>query len=78
MLEFDGFIQLLTGLLVPAVLALLGWVGKMSKQVTDLRVMMAEQYVQRSALMSIHDDIEWMKRTLYRVAAKMGVETDRQ
>lgn len=70
-------LNIATGILIPIVLAVASWLSKLSREVTELRVHVAEQYVSKSLMRDTFDplreDVEFLKSMLLRVAAKLHV-----
>lgn len=75
----DTVLQIASGVLVPVVLAIASWLGRLHNQVTNLRVHIAEQYVNRELMRStfepLRDDVEYLKSMLVRIADKLHVDT---
>jgi hypothetical protein len=76
-IKFDSLANFATLIIIPALGFVIGWASKMQASVTDLRILIAEKYVHREAIEPILEDLEWMKRTLIRMAMKMGIDPDR-
>lgn len=76
-----GYLDIITGVLVPAVLWALGWAGKLQKSVSDLRIHVAEQYTSQSAMKEVVEplrrEINSMRGVLYQIAAKLNINAHR-
>ena len=69
--------NVITGILVPCVLALLVWLGKLSSSVTELRVHVAENYVRNNdlddAIDPINKEIKHIRKVVEAVARNLHV-----
>ena len=69
--------NVITGILVPRVLALLVWLGKLSSSVTELRVHVAENYVRNNdlddAIDPINKEIKHIRKVVEAVARNLHV-----
>jgi hypothetical protein len=76
----EFLLNIATGILIPAVLAVGGWLAKLARDVNDLRVHLAEKYVSQEFMSRtfepIRQDVEYLKKMLVRVADKLHVPTD--
>lgn len=76
----DTILQIASGILVPAVLAIATWLSKLHNSVTDLRVHVAEQYVSRELMRNtfepLREDVDYLKSMLVRIADKLHVSRD--
>lgn len=76
----DSIFQIASGILVPVVLAIAGWLSKLHNEVTTLRVHVAEQYVNRELLRTtlepLRDDVEYVRSMVLRIAEKLHVARD--
>ncbi len=73
----DLFLQISGVLVYPVLFALISWIAGIARDLVTLRLHVAEKYVSREvlegAIEPILEDVEFLKRILTRVAAKMKV-----
>lgn len=69
--------SVITGILVPTVIGILGWAGRMQKAISDLRVHIAESYTSQEAMKEVvaplRRQIDNMQGVLYQIAAKLNI-----
>jgi len=73
--------SIITGILVPVVVGILGWAGRMQKAISDLRVHIAESYTSQEAMKEVvaplRRQIDNMQGVLYQIAAKLNINAHR-
>lgn len=71
------FMSIVTGILVPCVLALFTWLSKLSSSVTELRVKVADEYVRDDslddAMAPLRSEIKHIRRVVEAVARNLHV-----
>lgn len=72
----EYLLNIATGILIPMVIAVGGWLAKLARDLNNLRVHVAENYVSQKFMEPIRQDVEYLKKMLVRVADKLHVPTD--
>ena len=76
------FMSAITGLMVPFVIAAFTWLSKLSASVTELRVMVAKDYVQNKDLEDAMDplsrEMKHMRRMLEAITRNMHIPAIRE
>lgn len=76
----EFLLNIATGVLIPVVLAVAGWLSKLARDLNNLRVHVAEKYVTQDFMSRtfepLRQDVEYLKKMLVRVADKLHVPTD--
>lgn len=76
----DFLFNIATGILIPIILAIGGWLSKLARDLNNLRVHVAEKYVSQDFMARtfepIREDVDYLKKMLVRIADKLHVPTD--